>query len=132
MVISMIIRHNHRLKCLLCCVLLSAIACTQNNRSLTQVPAQAQVTRQQTGYQLTTMLEGLEHPWSMVWLPDGSLLITERPGRLQLLRSGSTQMTEITGVPPVLAQGQGGLMDVSLHPKFAENRLLYQYLRQKR
>jgi aldose sugar dehydrogenase len=127
MVVSMTIRQSHRLIYLLCCCLLGAIACTKNNPPLSQVPAQAQaqVNRQQTGYRLTTILEGLEHPWSMAWLPDGSLLITERPGRLQLLRSGSNQMIEITGVPPVFAQGQGGLMDVSLHPKFSENRWIY-------
>jgi aldose sugar dehydrogenase len=73
----------------------------------------------------TTLLKGLEHPWSMVWLPDGAVLITERPGRLRLVRNGVLDPTPIAGVPSVLAVGQGGLMDVSLHPQFAKNRWIY-------
>lgn len=76
-------------------------------------------------FKKTTILEGLEHPWSMAWLPDGSMLITERPGRLRIVRNGQLQPTPITGLPEIFAQGQGGLMEVSLHPKFAENRLIY-------
>ena len=73
----------------------------------------------------TTITEGLEHPWGMVWLPDGSILITERPGRLRIVRNGMLEPQAISGVPEVLAIGQGGLMDVSLHPNFAENRTIY-------
>ncbi|HAX78526.1 MAG TPA: hypothetical protein DCY88_22515 [Cyanobacteria bacterium UBA11372] len=77
------------------------------------------------GFQKTTVLTGLEHPWSIAWLPDGAMLITERPGRLRIVRNGTLNPTPISGVPPVLASGQGGLMDVSLHPRFAQNRLVY-------
>ncbi|MFB2982052.1 PQQ-dependent sugar dehydrogenase [Microseira sp. BLCC-F43] len=77
------------------------------------------------GFQKTTVLTGLEHPWSMAWLPDGAMLITERPGRLRIVRNGALVPTPIAGVPPVLAVGQGGLMDVSLHPRFAQNRFVY-------
>ena len=77
------------------------------------------------GFQKTTVLTRLEHPWSMAWLPDGAMLITERPGRLRIVRNGTLVPTPISGVPPVLAVGQGGLMDVSLHPRFAENRFVY-------
>ena len=73
----------------------------------------------------TTVLSGLEHPWGMVWLPDGAQLITERPGRLRIVRQGVLEPTPIAGVPAVLAQGQGGLMDIALHPKFAQNRWIY-------
>ncbi len=66
---------------------------------------------------------GLAHPWSLAFLPDGGVLVTERPGRLKLLKDG--RLREISGVPPVLAQGQGGLFDVALHPDFAVNRLVY-------
>ena len=76
-------------------------------------------------YQTTTRLDGLEHPWSMTWLPDGAILITERPGRLRIVRDGVLETQPIPGVPEVFAVGQGGLMDVSLHPNFAENRLIY-------
>lgn len=71
------------------------------------------------------VLEGLEHPWGMAWLPDGALLITERPGRLRIVRDGRLDPTSIAGVPNVFAQRQGGLMDVSVHPQFAQNQLIY-------
>jgi aldose sugar dehydrogenase len=68
---------------------------------------------------------GLEHPWSVAWLPSGELLITERPGRLRLVRNGRLDPTPIAGVPAVLARGQGGLLDVAVHPRFADNGLVY-------
>lgn len=77
------------------------------------------------GVQKTTVVEGLEHPWSLAWLPDGAMLITERSGRLRIVRNGKLDPTPIAGVPPVFAEGQGGLMDVSLHPRFPENRFVY-------
>lgn len=78
-----------------------------------------------SGYEQITVVEGLERPWSMAWLPDGAMLITERPGRLRIVRNGTLDPTEITGVPEVLAVNQGGLMDVSVHPNFVENRFIY-------
>lgn len=78
-----------------------------------------------SGFTTTTVVEGLEHPWSIAWLPDGAMLITERPGRLRIVRNGTLDPTAIAGVPEVLAIGQGGLMDVSLHPNFAQNRFIY-------
>ncbi len=68
---------------------------------------------------------GLEHPWAVAWLPGDELLITERPGRLRLVRNGVLQPEPIRGVPEVLAAGQGGLLDVSVHPDFATNRWIY-------
>lgn len=78
-----------------------------------------------TDVQLVPLLDGLEHPWGMTWLPDGSLLVTERPGRLRRIRNGQLESAPIPGVPEVLALGQGGLLDVALHPRFAENQLVY-------
>ena len=77
------------------------------------------------GWRVETVVGGLKHPWSIAWLPDGSALITERPGRLRLLRDGQLDPEPITGVPPVLAFGQGGLLDVAPHPRFAANGLVY-------
>lgn len=71
------------------------------------------------------LIRNLDHPWGMAWLPDGSLLITERAGRLRLFRNGQLEPTPIAGVPPVLASGQGGLLDIVLHPQFAQNRFVY-------
>jgi glucose/arabinose dehydrogenase len=72
-----------------------------------------------------TLVENLEHPWGMVWLPDGSMLVTERPGRLRIIREGELDPNPVAGVTEVLAMGQGGLLDISLHPQFAENRWVY-------
>ena len=72
-----------------------------------------------------TLVTGLEHPWGLAFLPDGSMLVTERPGRLRVVRDGSLAPQPVAGVPPVYAAGQGGLLDVVLHPDFADNQLIY-------
>lgn len=71
------------------------------------------------------MVTGLEHPWSMVFLPDGDLLVTERVGRMRVIRDGRLMPAPVRGLPEVTARGQGGLLDVVLHPGFAANRMLY-------
>ncbi|MBF2064342.1 MAG: PQQ-dependent sugar dehydrogenase [Calothrix sp. C42_A2020_038] len=102
--------------------------------SLPQASSQGSTTTQNTNVSTPTatknvkqsvVIEGLERPWSIAWLPDGAMLITERPGRLRVVRNGVLETTAITGVPEVFAQNQGGLMEVSIHPRFAENRLVY-------
>jgi len=74
-------------------------------------------------YTIATMATGLNHPWSMAFLPDGRVLITERSGQLRVLDHG--KLGSISGVPAVYAKSQGGLFDVVLHPKFAQNGLIY-------
>jgi len=69
--------------------------------------------------------KGLIQPWSMAFLPDGSILVTERPGRLRIVRNGVLDPNPIAGVPRVQAQGLTGLMDLALHPRFNENKLIY-------
>lgn len=76
-------------------------------------------------YQKTVLISGLEHPWSLDWLPNGEILITERPGRLRIVRNGELDPNPIPGVPSVFAAGQGGLLDVSVDPQFTENRYIY-------
>ncbi len=68
---------------------------------------------------------GLVHPWSLAFLPDGGLLVTERPGRLRIVRGGVLDRRPLAGVPTVRATGLSGLMDVALHPRFAENHYVY-------
>jgi aldose sugar dehydrogenase len=87
-----------------------------------QRPAGAQA---QHEVRTVTVVDGLEHPWSMAFLPGGDILVTERPGRLRLVRDGRLVQQPIAGVPQVWARGQGGLMDVVLHPQFEQNRLVY-------
>lgn len=76
-------------------------------------------------YRVVTVTEGLVRPWSMAFLPDGALLVTEQPGRLRVLRDGVLSAEPVAGVPAVFYQGQGGLLDVVAHPEFASNRMLY-------
>jgi len=83
-------------------------------------------------YRVTVVTKNVVNPWGIAFLPDGDLLITERnslpsggPGCLRVIRKGVLDPTPIRGLPDMLATGLGGLMDVSLHPRFAENRLIY-------
>lgn len=77
------------------------------------------------GARREVVAEGLEHPWGLAFLPDGTALVTERPGRLRIVRDGALLPDPVPGVPAVFAQNQGGLLDVAAHPRFAENRLIY-------
>lgn len=79
----------------------------------------------QHDYKVTTVAEGLMNPWSMAWLPNGDMLVTERPGRLRIVRKGKLVEAPVGGVPAVVSRGQGGLLEVALHPSFATNKLVY-------
>ncbi len=70
--------------------------------------------------------KGVDHPWGMAFLPDGTILITERAGRLRAVRKGVLDPRPVAGMPDdLLAEGLGGLMDIAIHPKFAQNHLVY-------
>ena len=85
-------------------------------------PAPAPVT---TAVKAVTVLEGLENPWSLAFLPDGRMLITEKPGRLRVVSADRGASTTVSGVPAVFASGQGGLLDVTPSPDFARDGLIY-------
>jgi glucose/arabinose dehydrogenase len=92
------------------------------------IPAVAQTPVQRSAlhdYRVVTVAEGLQNPWSMAFLPGGDLLVTERPGRLRIVRNGKLLAQPVAGLPRIRAAGQGGLLDVVPHPSFASNRLLY-------
>jgi glucose/arabinose dehydrogenase len=72
-----------------------------------------------------TIASGLEHPWALAFLPDGRILVTERPGRLRIVAPSGRVSEPLDGVPQVQAGGQGGLLDVAVDPEFTENRLVY-------
>ena len=76
-------------------------------------------------YRIVTVVEGLVNPWSMAFLPNGDMLVTERPGRLRIVRDGVLLPGSVDGLPEVHARGQGGLLDVVAHPDFGTNHLLY-------
>jgi len=71
------------------------------------------------------LARGLEHPWGMAFLPDGRMLVSERPGRLRIVTPDGRLSTPLRGLPAITALGQGGLLDVALHPRFDDNRLVY-------
>ncbi len=78
-----------------------------------------------SGYRLTILAQGLDRPWGMDWLPNGDLLITERSGQLRLMQEGRLLPQPVSGTPEVYASGQGGLLDVAVHPDFEQNGLVY-------
>jgi glucose/arabinose dehydrogenase len=89
------------------------------------LPAAAEYTSQAGPLSVTAVAAGLENPWGLEFLPDGRMLVTERPGRLRLVDAAGKVTAPLAGVPEVYAEGQGGLLDVALDPAFAENNLIY-------
>ena len=97
-------------------------------------PAQKPVSAGQTdvpeaksavAFDVVTVAEGLQNPWSLAFLPGGKMLVTERPGRLRVLSADGKLSAPVTGLPAVDARGQGGLLDVVLDPAFAKNNIIY-------
>ena len=82
-------------------------------------------TAEQHKIRVSVVAKGLSHPWAITFLPNDDMLVTERAGRLRLVRDGMLDPQEISGVPTVRTDGNGGLMDVAVHPQFDENRLVY-------
>lgn len=76
-------------------------------------------------FRVVTVVDGLENPWSLAFLPGGDMLVTERPGRLRIIRDGNLLPDPVAGLPEIRTGGQGGLLDVVLHPDFESNRLVY-------
>lgn len=76
-------------------------------------------------FRVADVATGLSSPWSLAFLPNGDMLVTERPGRLRRIRAGALEKAPIAGAPKVAARGQGGLLDVAVHPDFANNGLIY-------
>jgi glucose/arabinose dehydrogenase len=90
-------------------------------------PEQTRAPEARSGVRLavTELAGGLEHPWGMAFLPDGALIVTERPGRMRLIGPDGAVSAPLDGVPAVHARRQGGLLDVAISPDFAEDRLVY-------
>jgi glucose/arabinose dehydrogenase len=83
------------------------------------------ISSEKQDFRLVAVAEGLEHPWGLAFLPDGGMLVTERPGRLRVIRDGRLDPEPVAGLPDISDGGQGGLMDVALDPDFANNGLIY-------
>jgi len=93
------------------------------------MPAYSEVLRvehsERESFRVVQLADGLDHPWSLAFLPRGGILITERPGKLRLFQDGVLQRRAIPGLPRIHSLGQGGLLDVVLHPGFNENGWVY-------
>ena len=92
---------------------------------LIQMQSGFSIAEDKTRFTVTTVVKGLQHPWSMAFLPNNRMLITERPGRLRLIEHGRLHPQTITGLPKIAAGGQGGLLDVILHPDYQNNAWIY-------
>ena len=91
-------------------------------------PGQTRAPEEKLGvvFEVVSLYEGLENPWGLAFLPDGKMLVTERPGRLRVVSADGKQVSEpVAGLPAVDARGQGGLLDVALDPAFQKNQLIY-------
>jgi len=90
------------------------------------IPVAAQTHRADDhSFRVVQVVGGLEQPWSLAFLPDGRMLVTEKAGRLRIINQGKLDPQPIAGVPQVTVHGQGGLHDVVLHPQFQKNQLVY-------
>jgi glucose/arabinose dehydrogenase len=82
-------------------------------------------TAEQHKIRVVVVTKGLSHPWGLAFLPGGNMLVTERAGRLRIIRDGVLDPQPLAGVPQVHAVRNAGLFDIALHPKFADNKLVY-------
>jgi len=77
------------------------------------------------GFRIVEIADGLQHPWGLAFLPDGRILVTERPGRLRIIENGQLNPRPVSGLPEIAASGQGGLLDVAIHPNYRDNGWIY-------
>ncbi|MBX7124136.1 MAG: PQQ-dependent sugar dehydrogenase [Cyclobacteriaceae bacterium] len=102
-------------------LLLALASCTSSEKKLNRGLAKAEGGE----YYVDTLTSALQNPWGMAFLPDGRMLITERGGSIRIMKDDVLLPDTLTGVPAVLAKGQGGLLDIQLHPDYATNGWIY-------
>ncbi|PSR52178.1 sugar dehydrogenase [Adhaeribacter arboris] len=88
-------------------------------------PPKSVVAADSTAFTVDKLYEGFTNPWGMAWLPDGRLLVTERAGQILVFKNNKFTGEKLTGVPEVFAEGQGGLLDIKLHPDYQKNKWIY-------
>ena len=94
--------------------------------ALAALPAAAQTVRSEAhAFRVVELVRGLEQPWALAFLPDGRMLVTEKAGRLRVVKDGRLDPRPVAGLPEVAVYGQGGLMDVAPHPRFMDNGWIY-------
>jgi glucose/arabinose dehydrogenase len=101
-----------------------AIACSSGSDEAAQ-PAVAKAVSDTGSFKVVKLYEELSNPWGMAWLPDGRMLVTERSGEIMVFKDDKFTGQKLTGVPKVFAEGQGGLMDIQVHPAYAQNGWIY-------
>ncbi|HZH36970.1 MAG TPA: PQQ-dependent sugar dehydrogenase [Flavisolibacter sp.] len=101
-----------------------AIACSSANKRTDETSPQP-ITQDTSGFKVVKLYEDLSNPWGMAWLPDGRLLVTERSGEILVFKDDKYTGQKLAGVPAVFSQGQGGLLDIQLHPNYAQNGWIY-------
>ncbi len=104
---------------------LAVIAACLSGGMATGIASAQTISSEKLEFSVAKVVQGLAHPWGMAFLPNGDILITERVGRLRVVRNGELDPLPISGVPKVALGGQAGLLDIVLHPRFTENRLIY-------
>jgi len=101
-------------------VTIACVLCGNVSASDSQV-----LVSEKTNFRVTELASNLEHPWGLAFLPNGTILITERPGRLRYFYKGELSPGFVKGLPPIHSVGQGGLLDIVLDPRFSVNRFIY-------
>lgn len=99
------------------------VGCKQQKEQQKQIEEEIAIAQADIKFKPEKIIENLTNPWGMTWLPDGSMLVTEKSGALLLFKEG--ERINIEGVPKVYLQGQGGLLDIALHPDYEENGWIY-------
>lgn len=107
------------------CLLFAACQSGSRRYNLTSTGYLSPVVSEAARFYIDTLHTGLENPWGMVWLPDGRALITERRGDILIFKDGQYTGRHLTNLSPVYARGQGGLMDIQLHPDYPDNGWIY-------
>jgi len=117
-------------------LILATFACSREDTALISEPVlptffaspaefSGVVETEKQNYMVDTVVTDLESPWGMAFLPDGTMLITEKPGRLRLVKEGKLMPDSVLGLPEITAKGQGGLLDLQLHPNYEQNGWIY-------
>jgi len=104
-------------------IVLLWFSCSRSNSSLPGEPGTADSTG--NTFTVQTLYDSLLNPWGMAWLPDGRMLVTERSGEILVFRDDKFTGEKLSGVPKVFNSGQGGLLDIQLHPDYKENHWIY-------
>lgn len=99
--------------------------CADKNESNSQSVTANVISSEKQKFTIDTLATGLFNPWGIAFLPDGRILVTERKGEIRIIKDGKLLDEKITGVPAVYAEGQGGLLDIKLHPDYTTNGWIY-------